>query len=83
MCAPIKLNFLFCKRRPLFDALSNVYQTDILSVQYPRYHSHCKELINSVGSLLFRNRILRFGKNMPQSLKKGFRATLDLSQIRQ
>ena len=26
--------------------------------------------INSVGSLLFRNRILRFGKNMPQSLKR-------------
>ena len=28
--------------------------------------------INSVGSLLFRNRILKFGKNMPESLKKGF-----------
>ena len=26
--------------------------------------------IDSVGSLFFRNRILRFGKNMPQSLKR-------------
>ena len=26
--------------------------------------------INSVGSLFFRDRILRFGKNMPQSLKR-------------
>ena len=32
MCAPIKLSFLFCKRKPLFDALSNVYQTDVWSV---------------------------------------------------
>ena len=28
--------------------------------------------INSVGSLLFRNRNLKFGKNMPESLKKVF-----------
>ena len=41
MCAPTKLNFLFCKRRPLFDALSNVYQTDVWSVRYTRDHSHC------------------------------------------
>ena len=28
MCSPIKLSFLklFCKRKPHFDALSNVYQ---------------------------------------------------------
>ena len=26
--------------------------------------------MNSVGSLFFRNRILRFGKNIPQSLKR-------------
>ena len=26
--------------------------------------------INGVGSLFFRDRILRFGKNMPQSLKR-------------
>ena len=29
MSAPIKLNFPFCKRKPLFDALLNVYQTDV------------------------------------------------------
>ena len=28
------------------------------------------KIINSVSSLFFRDRILRFGKNMPQSLKK-------------
>ena len=33
MCAPIKLNFLFCNRKLLFDALSNVYQTDLWSVR--------------------------------------------------
>ena len=27
-------------------------------------------MINSVGSLFFRDRIFRFGKNMPQSLKR-------------
>ena len=32
MCAQTKLNFLFCKRKLLFDALSNVYQTDVWSV---------------------------------------------------
>ena len=31
-----------------------------------------RNIINGVGSLLFRNRILRFGKNMPQSLKRFF-----------
>ena len=29
--------------------------------------------INSVGSLFFRDRILRFGKNMPSSLKRFLR----------
>ena len=33
MCAPIKLNFLFCNRKLLFDALSNVYQADLWSVR--------------------------------------------------
>ena len=28
--------------------------------------------INGVGSLFFRDRILRFGENMPQSLKRHF-----------
>ena len=43
MCALIKLNFLFCKRTPLFDALSNLYQTGVWSIRYTHYHSHCKE----------------------------------------
>ena len=29
--------------------------------------------INGVGSLFFRDRILRFGENMPQSLKRIYR----------
>ena len=60
--------FLFCKRRPLFDALSNVYQTDVWSVRYTYLLAWNR--INSVGSLFFRDRVLRFGKNMPPSLKK-------------
>ena len=41
MCAPIKQNFPFCKRKLLFDALLNVYQTDVWSVPCIRGHSHC------------------------------------------
>ena len=70
MCATVKLSFLFCKGKPLFDALSNVYQTDIWSVRYTRYHSIVRNRITSVGSLFFHNMILRFGKDMPQSLKR-------------
>ena len=57
---------------PYTTALSNVYQTNFWSVRYTRYYSHCTEqnILNSVGSLFFRDRILRFGKNMPQSLKR-------------
>ena len=29
MCAPIKLNFSYCQRKPLFDTLSNVNQSDV------------------------------------------------------
>ena len=29
MCAPIKLNFPYCQRKPLFDTLSNVNQSDV------------------------------------------------------
>ena len=68
MCAPIKLNFPFCKRKPLFDALSNVYQTDLSDVFVVTVIA--RNRINGVGSLFFRDRILRFGKNMSQSLKK-------------
>ena len=45
MCAPIKLNFSFCKRKPLFDALF-------------RYHQHlCLEAwhINSAHAPLNRD----------------------------
>ena len=42
-CAPKKLNFLYCKGRPLPDALSNVYQTEVWFVRYTRDQSHCME----------------------------------------
>ena len=42
VCAPIKLNFPFCKGKPLFGALLTVYQTDVWSVRCIR-HSNCKE----------------------------------------
>ena len=78
MCAPIKLNFLFCKRKPLFDALSNMYQTKIWFVRCICCHSHCKDYrINGVSSLFFLNRILRFGKICLKDWK-GFWATLML-----
>ena len=32
-----------CKRKPLFDAFSNVHQTDVWSVRCIRRHSHCEE----------------------------------------
>ena len=41
--APIKLNFPFCKEKPLFGALLTVYQTGVWSVRCIRCHSHCKE----------------------------------------
>ena len=57
---------------------------------------NARNRINSVGSLFFRDRILRFGENMPQSLKRflsnfnvvaiqnsldGFRNTLNVRRI--
>ena len=50
-CAPIKLNFPFCERKPLFYALSNVYQTDVWSVRCIRCHSHCKEQSHYLNSI--------------------------------
>ena len=41
--APIKLNFPFCKEKPLFGAILTVYQTGVWSVRCIRCHSHCKE----------------------------------------
>ena len=70
MCAPIKLNFLFCKE----DRFLMLFQTCtkltfglsnklVIRVTAPNR-------INSVSSLLSCKGILRFGKNMPQSLKR-------------
>ena len=75
MCAPIKLNFLFCKKKPLSDAFSNVCQTDGLKLTFGLSDVFvvtvvARNRINGVSSLFFINRILRFGKNMPQSLKR-------------
>ena len=47
----------FCKE--------TVYQTGVFVVTVI-----ARNRINGVGSLFFRDRILRFGKNMPQSLKR-------------
>ena len=38
-----KAEFSFLKKKPLFDALSNMYQTDVWSVRCIRCHSRCKE----------------------------------------
>ena len=70
MCAPIMLNFPFCKRKLVFDlfqtctklmfGLSDVFVVPVLE----------RDRINGVGLLFFRDRILRFGENMPQILKR-------------
>ena len=70
MCAPIMLNFPFCKGKPVFDALSNVYQTDVGPSDVFVVPVIARDRMNGVGSLFFRDRILRFGENMPQSLKR-------------
>ena len=38
-----KAKFSFLLKKPLFDALSNMYQTDVWSVRCIRCHSHCNE----------------------------------------
>ena len=93
MCAPISRIFLFAKdnrflmlfqtcTKLTFD-LSDVFVVTVI----------VRNNINDVGSLFFRDRILRFGANMPQSLERflsnfnvvafqnsldGFRNTLDV-----
>ena len=64
---PIKLNFPFCKGIPLFGALLTVYRglSDVFIVTVI-----ARNRINGVGSLFFHDRILGFGENMPQSLKR-------------
>ena len=49
MSAPIKLNFLFCKRRMPFDALSNVNQTEVSSVDILVITAIAQNRVNSVG----------------------------------
>ena len=72
MCAPIKLNFLFCKKKKktLFDALSNVYQTGLSDI--PVITVIARNRINSVDSLFFRNKILGFGKKYAPKFEKVF-----------
>ena len=73
MCAPIKLNFLFYKKKNRFlmlfqtcskftFGLSDVFVVTVIT----------RNRISGVGSLFFNDRILRFGKNLPQSLKRFF-----------
>ena len=38
-----KAEFSILQKKTVFDALSNIYQTDVWSVRCTRYHSHCKE----------------------------------------
>ena len=72
MCTPIKLNLPFCERKPLFDALSYVYQTDVGMSDVFVVTVIARNNINGVGSLFFLDRILKFSENMPQSLKRFF-----------
>ena len=65
-----RIFFFFYKRRPPYDALSNVYQTDDWSVEILVITVTGRNRINSVGMLFFRDRILRFSKNIPSSLKR-------------
>ena len=64
VCAPIKLNFPFCKGKPLFGALLTVYQTDVGLSDVFIVTVIARNRINGVGSLFFHDRILRFGENM-------------------
>ena len=51
---------LFQTRAKLMFGLSDVFVVTVIA----------RNRINGVGSLFFRDRILRFGENMPQSLKR-------------
>ena len=83
MCALIKLNFLFWKRKPLLDALPNVYPakptfdlSDVFVVTVI-----ARNRINGVGSLFFRDRILNFGTFNVVAIQNsidGFRNTLNV-----
>ena len=64
MCAPTKLNFLFAKE----EHFLMLFQTST-KLTFGLFYKLvirviARKGINSVGSLLFSDRILRFGKNM-------------------
>ena len=63
----ITLNFLF-RKKALFDALLNVSKLTLDLSVILVITVIAGNRINNVGLLFFPNRILRFGKNMPQSL---------------
>ena len=67
MCTLIKLNFLFCKSKPLFDALSNVYQTDVWFVRCILCHNRCKDSTQWRPELSI---ILRRAKPPPKNIQK-------------
>ena len=60
---------LFQKCTKLTFGLSDVFVVTVIA----------RNRINGVGSLFFRDRILRFGKNMPQVCKQNLYAFLNLS----
>ena len=71
MCAPIKLNFLFFAKENRFLMLFETCTiltfglSDVFTVV-------ARNGITGVCSLFFRDRTLRFGKNMPQSMQRFF-----------
>ena len=64
-----KAEFLFCKRK-LLDVLSNVYQADVWSSSVFVVTVIARNRINGISLLFFCDRILRFSKNIPRSLRR-------------
>ena len=65
-----EFSFLQKKKKTLFDALSNVYQTGLSDI--PVITVIARNRINSVGSLFFPNKILGFGKKYAPKFEKVF-----------
>ena len=83
MCAPIKLNFPFCKRKPLFDALLNVYQTDVKTKNDPQFviSSADRALIPILHSVRFESS-LTFTTNLSfYSAVKTFCSDVDYNEV--
>ena len=83
MCAPIKLNFPFCKRKPLFDALLNVYQTDVKTKNDPQFvmSSADRALIPILHSVRFESS-LTFTTNLSfYSAVKMFCSDVDYNEV--